>query len=98
MGKEAFTRELEKGAFFLMEDWVLRFEEIVAYAMGNDMAASRHLFQSEHNYFLVLRTPCSCDFAPLARDISSTYGLPLKWCDVSLDNLEMILKKTLEME
>lgn len=91
LGKELFFKELSGGAFFLMEDWVLRWNYITAKAMGDDKEAVKSIFLSEHKYFLGLRTPCSGDFSKEAGEISHSIGLPLKWKDVQLDHLEKVV-------
>ncbi len=96
LGKEVFSRELMQGAFFLMEDWVLRWDSVVQEALGPDIDAARHLFQSEHNYFLGIKTPCSGNFSEAAQAISDKYGLPLKWMPASLALLEKVLRETLK--
>lgn len=96
LGKEIFTAELEKGAFFLMEDWAKRFEHVTGIAFNDKPEVTRAIFQMEHKYLLGLRTPCSGDFTSHAERVSSLVGLPLHWLDVNLDHLEQTLEYTIE--
>lgn len=95
LGKELFTRELSQGAFFLMEDWVRRWDYVTTKAMGGDNESIKAVFLSEHTYFLALKTVCSTDFSKEAEAISRSIGLPLKWMEVELDHLEKVLIETI---
>ena len=96
LGKERFTRELEKGAFFLMADWARRFEYVTGMAFNDNPEITRKIFQMEHKYLLGLRTPRSGDFSDHAEKVSRLVDLPLHWMDVGLDHLEKTLKHTIE--
>jgi hypothetical protein len=96
LGKEIFTRELEKGAFFLMEEWAQKFEYVTGMAFHDNPLMTRDIFQMEHAYLLGLRTPCSGDFVDNAEKVSRLVELPLRWMDVSLNRLEQTLEQTIE--
>lgn len=95
LGHEEFTRELSAGAFFLMEDWVLRWDSIIRQSLGDNLEVRREIFRSAHSHFLALRTPCSGDFLAEAEAIGDSLGLPVRVLDVSLDVLERELSRTL---
>jgi hypothetical protein len=95
LGREAFTRELSAGAFFLMEDWVLRWDSIIRQSLGDNPDVRREIFRSAHSHFLALRTPCSGDFLAGAEAIGASLGLPVRVLDVSLDPLERELARSL---
>ncbi len=96
LGKDIFASELEKGAFFLMEDWARRFAYVTGMAFNDNPDVTRQIFQMEHKYLLGLRTPCSGNFTNDAEKASELVGLPLRWMDVALDRLEQTLELTIE--
>jgi len=97
LGKELFTDELIKGAFFLMEDWANRWEYISSEAFKNcRMEVMREIFQTDRSYFLALRTPCSDDFSAKAEEVARSMEVPLRWMDVSLDHLEQVLQQAID--
>ncbi|HOV13780.1 MAG TPA: DUF1638 domain-containing protein [Spirochaetota bacterium] len=97
LGKELFTKELSNGAFFLIEDWVLRFDNIFLDSLfgKNNIEGVKMILQSEHKYFCCIKTPCSSDFSLKTEGLSKKYSMPLKWISASLNNLERILKDTI---
>jgi len=90
LGKERFTKELSKGAFFLFEDWAIRWEKISYEYFGN-WEIMRDIFQSSHKYILCIRTPCSGNFEGFANQVSQRTGLPLVWENFDLDQFEKVL-------
>jgi len=92
LGAEEFNRELEKGAFFLLEDWVRNWDNVIAKTFGSNIAVIRDIFHDQHRYLLCLRTPQSDDFSREAEHIGTMLDLPLHWRDVTLDHLEYVLK------
>lgn len=90
LGKQLFQDELEKGAYFLLEEWARDWEGILEKTFGNREVA-REIFQGDRKYILALRTPCSGDFSEQAESAAASVGLPLRWMDVSLDHLEQLL-------
>ena len=95
LGEPAFTEELAQGAFFLLEDWALRWEEIITKTFGTNWDIVRDIFQGDRKYLLCLRTPCAGDFQAAAEEAGRTVGLPVRWRDVSLDRLETVLSDAL---
>ena len=91
LGNELFTEKLAEGAFFLLEDWALHWEHVTARTFGSNPVILREIFQLSHTHLLCLRTPCSGDFSAAAAAVGQKVGLPLRWLDVSLDNLESVL-------
>ena len=91
LGKESFTEELAAGAFFLLEDWAKRWDEIVVQSFGGDANVTRRIFHDDRKYLLGLRTPCSGDYRRAAEAISTSIAMPLRWRDVSLDRMEEVL-------
>lgn len=96
LGREVYLREVEAGAFFLLDDWARRAREILLATVGGSEAVAREVFQAERKYLLGIRTPCSGDFVTEAEDASRLVGLPLRWTDVTLENLEAVLRETIE--
>lgn len=96
LGHVLFEQYLSKGAFFLMEDWVRHWDNVMFKAFGRNPEIIREILSSEHNFLLGLRTPCSSDFSREAEKIAESIDLPLKWLDVSLDHLESTLENALK--
>lgn len=94
LGKERFSSELSKGAFFLFEDWAKRWEKISYDYFGN-WDIMQEIFQDAHKYILCIRTPCSGNFETYADQVSNRVGLPLIWGDFDLVQLEKILKDSI---
>jgi hypothetical protein len=96
LGRDVFMDELSNGAFFLLEDWALRWDEAIGKTFGNNPAVVREIFQLSNKSLLCLRTPCSGDFSEEAAAVSEKVGLPVRWMDVGLDHLESVLRQAVE--
>lgn len=96
LGRERFMQELSDGAFFLLEDWALRWDEAICKAFGNKPEVVREIFQISNRSLLCLRTPCSGNFEQMAKEVGAKVGLPLRWLDVGLEQLEIVLRQALE--
>lgn len=94
LGHDLFTRELANGAFFMLEDWAQRWEEITIKGLGttNPQVIREIYREGGRNYLLCLRTPCSSDFTVEAAAAGVLVGLPVRWMDVTLDLLEAVLQ------
>jgi hypothetical protein len=94
LGHDLFTRELANGAFFILEDWAQRWEEITIKGLGtmNPQVIREIYREGGRNYLLCLRTPCSGDFSVEAAAAGDLVGLPVRWLDVTLDHLEAVLQ------
>lgn len=92
LGNTLFNEELSQGAYFLLEDWAHRWDEILEKTFGSNPGVIKEIFRGDRAYLLALRTPCSGNFESGARHAAETVGVPLRWRDVSLDHLETILK------
>lgn len=93
LGRERFMDELTNGAFFLLEDWALRWDEAIGRTFGTNPKVVREIFQLSSQYLLCIRTPCSGDFTAAAEDVGHKTGLPLRWLDAELDDLEAVLRE-----
>lgn len=96
VGYELFMLELEKGAYFLLEDWALTWEPMITACFGMNMTVIREIFHSSHKYLLALRTPCNSDFIEAAEAAARFVDLPLQWLDVGLDHLESVLADAIQ--
>jgi len=92
LGKEEFNRELAKGAYFLLDDWVRNWDEVTAKTFGSNINVIRDIFHDQHRYLLCLRTPQANDFSREAEHISAMLDLPVQWRDINLDHLENVLQ------
>lgn len=93
LGREKFMEELGNGAFFLLEDWALRWDEAIGKTFGDNPAVVREIFQLSNKSLLCLRTPCSGDFAQEAEAVGAKTGLPVRWMDAGLGHLEEVLRQ-----
>ncbi|MFZ2161293.1 MAG: DUF1638 domain-containing protein [Sideroxyarcus sp.] len=93
LGHEMFMRELGAGTFFLLEDWALRWDEVIGQTFGGNPDVVREIFKLSSTSLLCLRTPCSGDYEKAARAAGNKVGLPVRWMDVELDHLEEVLKR-----
>ena len=91
IGYETFMRELEKGAYFLLEDWALTWEPMITECFGKNLAVVREIFHSSHKYITAVRTPRSADFTTAAEAAAAFVDLPLQWMDADLSHLESVL-------
>ena len=96
LGRELFMEKLNAGAFFLLEDWALRWDEAIAATFGANPDVVREIFQLSNQTLLCLRTPCSGDFEQEAVAVSEKIGLPVMWMDVGLEHLEKVLQQAVE--
>lgn len=92
LGPELFSKELEQGAFFLLEDWAKRWGDIITATFGTSREVIREIFRGDRQYLLCISTPCSRDFRAEAEEAGQLAGLPLRWLDVPLDHLETLLE------
>jgi hypothetical protein len=95
LGYERFMQELEKGAYFLLEDWALSWEPMITACFGSNLSVVREIFHSGHKYILALKTPCNADFTQAAERAANFVDLPLLWMDVSLDHLEQVITEAI---
>jgi hypothetical protein len=98
LGHDLFTEELSAGAYFLLEDWALRWNYIITKTFGPNMEITRQIFQEDRKYLLGLRTPCSGNFTKEAELAAQSVGLPLKWMDVGFDHLQSVLASVLKQK
>lgn len=91
LGYERFTQELEKGAYFLLEDWALNWEPMITQCFGDNLAVIREIFRGSHQRMIAIRTPCSGEFTAAAEAAAAFVDLPLTWLDVDLSHLETVL-------
>jgi hypothetical protein len=91
LGYEKFMAELEKGAYFLLEDWALTWEPMITQAFGSNVTVIREIFHSSHKLMIAIRTPCSTDFTAAAEKAAAFVDLPLVWLDADLSHLETVI-------
>jgi hypothetical protein len=96
LGSETFMADLERGAYFLLEDWALRWEVMMHKLVGDNLNMIPAIFQEDRTHILALRTPCSDDFSAQAEIAARQTGLELRWRDQSLDILEKTLRDAME--
>lgn len=96
LGRARFDAALADGAYFLLEDWALRWEEIVIKTFNTSrLEIIRDIFRNDRTHLLALRTPCSGDFSAAAEAAGRMVDLPVRWLDVGLDHLETVLSEAI---
>lgn len=95
LGRDKFMQELDAGTFFLLEDWALRWDEVIAKTFGDNEAVVKEIFQLSSTSLLCVRTPCSGDFAEAAAAAGAKVGLPVRWMDTGLEHLDAVLCEAL---
>ena len=96
LGEEEFMRQLENGAYFLLEESVLNWDTVIRQTFGDKEEVIRDIFQGDRKYVLAVKTPCSSDFEKEAKRIAAKVGLPLQWIDVSLECLQSAIEEVIE--
>lgn len=94
LGSDVFTGLLSKGAYFLLEEWALNWDDIMRRTFGGP-AVTREIFRSDRRMLVAVKTPCSGDFAAAAESAAKSVGVPLEWLTVDLSHLESYLVDTL---
>jgi hypothetical protein len=95
LGYDRFMEELERGAYFLLEDWALTWEPMISAAFGTNLTVVREIFHGSHKYMLAIRTPCSGEFATAAEAAARFVDLPLRWADADLGHLQAVLAEAI---
>jgi len=96
LGYDVFMHELSQGAFFLLEDWALSSEKVLTESFGNNISVIHEIFHSSHKYILALRTPYSADYTDAAEKTAAFVDLPLRWLDVDLQELEVVMTEAIQ--
>lgn len=92
LGIDQYIEELNKGAFFLLEEWALHWDHTIWKTFGNNQQIIKDIFHEDRKYILGIKTPCSGEFERQAIDAAKKVDLPLRWKQVSLEHLESILQ------
>ncbi len=95
LGKELYISELSSGAYFLLDEWMHNWKHEVEKAIGKNPEIVKQIFHEDRSYLLCIRTPCSGDFKAVAEETGTTLGLPVRWVEVNLNNLESVLEHTI---
>jgi len=97
LGEDIFLEELLKGAFFLLEDWAIRWDYLLSKTYPRCRPEiMREIFKTDRKYILALQTPSSGDFTVQAEKAAAQMEVQLKWMDVSLTYFESILQTAVE--
>lgn len=97
LGPDTFHKELTTGAYFLLEEWALRWRHIITRTFNTEnLSIIRDIFKIDRKYLLGIRTTCSGDFTAEAEAAGEMMALPLRWLDVGLDHLEDVLGEAIK--
>ena len=89
-------RELILLLVFLLEEWACRWEPIITETFGPNRQVAREIIQADRSFLLAVKTPCSGNFETEAEAAGRLVGLPLRWAEAELDNLEEVLSAAIE--
>lgn len=92
LGTDQFTTHLSNGAMFLLEEWIVRWDEIMSRTFGDLEIASEIIGQC-HRYFCAVQRVGGEDISREVEEISHKYGLPVKYSEGSLEHLERIMAR-----
>lgn len=90
LGKERYFSELEKGAFFLLNDWLKNWKDVMGDVF-NSNEIIKEIFKSERKYILAIDTKCSMINKKEAAAFAEISGLPINWTQSDLYHLELTL-------
>jgi hypothetical protein len=98
LGTDLFMRELQEGAFFLLENWAVHWNKVVLDTFGQNLEVAKEIFTMDRKYLLCITTPCSGDFRLAAENAGRQMDVPVRWMHVSLEHLETVLKEIIAQE
>jgi hypothetical protein len=87
LGRETYRSYLKKGAFFLMPEWVERWETVFRKELGLSETTAKSLMGSMHTHLLYLDTQVQPVPEALLAEISRFTGLGWSCLSVSLNRL-----------
>jgi hypothetical protein len=87
LGRETYRSHLKKGAFFLMPEWVHRWETVFRKELGLSETAAKSLMGTMHTHLLYLDTQVQPVPEALLDEISRFTGLGWSCVSVSLNHL-----------
>jgi hypothetical protein len=96
LGYERFMTELSRGAYFLLEEWALKWEPMLVECFGSNLDVVREIFHGSHKMIAAVRTPVSGDFTAAAEAAARFVDLPLEWIDADLSHLQTVLAGAVE--
>lgn len=99
LGKETYKKFLKEGAFFLMSEWVTRWEEVFLTYLKLNKGVAVDMMGHLHNYFLYLDSGKVPVPEETLNEISDYFELPWKVVKVDLKkNFLKTLHKTMKLE
>jgi hypothetical protein len=97
LGSERYRHLLRDGAFFLMPEWAVRWEEVFQKHLGlGDPALARDFMKDNAREIVYLDTGGGPPPEGLLADISGHLGLPVRVERTGLDRLEAALRTALD--
>lgn len=93
LGHELFVAEPAKGAFFLLEEWARRWEDVITRSFAaRNLRIIKEIFHGDRDCLLCIRTPCSADFTAEAEEVGKMVDMPLRWMDTLIERLESLMQ------
>lgn len=87
LGRETYRSYLKKGTFFLMPEWVQRWETVFRKGLGLSETTAKNLMATMHTHLLYLDTQVQSVPETLLAEISRFTGLNWRSVSVSLNHL-----------
>jgi hypothetical protein len=87
LGSERYRSYLKKGAFFLMPEWVERWETVFRKELGLSETTAKHFIGTMHSQLVYLDTQVQPVPEALLAEISRFTGLSWRCVSVSLNHL-----------
>jgi len=96
LGKKRFRKLRKEGAFFLLPEWTLRWEEIFKYELKLDGEIAREFMQEFHTKIIYLDTRQIKIPVEQIKKIEKYTGLNVEFMKVDLKELNISLQKAIK--
>jgi hypothetical protein len=96
LGKVRYRALRKEGVFFLLNEWVWRWEDVFKIELGLNNENAKNLMEEMHSKLLDLDTGVSPVPYDILNQISDFTGLKYEMFDVTLDNLCNSINKIIE--
>lgn len=96
LGRKTYQSYLKKGAFFLMPEWVQRWETVFRKELGLTETTAKSFMGTLHTHLLYLDTRAQSVPKALLSEISRFTGLRWRSVSVSLDHLQNSVHQCVE--
>lgn len=95
LGSERYRKELSRGTYFVLREWIVRWKEIFERDMGLDRDMAHEIFGDSHRSILYLDTGLAPAPLDLIGECADFCGLPLEVLRVDLNQLRESIDEAL---